>query len=139
MLGTSLAWFFYDFVVSSTFLGRAIVVPGRLLLTSSFSSQTYPFGIFSDTIIGDLNPYNTVVQNIGYGTVVNCFYLPGCLLGGFLMDKIGRKQTMTLGFALWSIMGFIIEGALGPASRASCLCSSYFTASSTRWVRWALV
>ena len=55
-----------------------------------------------------------MVQNIGYGTVLNCFYLPGCLLGGFLMDKIGRKQTMTLGFALWSIMGFIIGGALHP-------------------------
>lgn len=28
------------------------------------------------------------------------------------MDKIGRKQTMTLGFVLWSIMAFIIGGAL---------------------------
>jgi len=30
------------------------------------------------------------------------------------MDKIGRKQTMTLGFMLWGILGFIIGGALGP-------------------------
>lgn len=30
------------------------------------------------------------------------------------MDKIGRKQTMTLGFALWGIWGFILGGALGP-------------------------
>ena len=30
------------------------------------------------------------------------------------MDKIGRKQTMTLGFFLWSILGFILGGALGP-------------------------
>ncbi|KAK5699130.1 hypothetical protein LTR97_006779 [Elasticomyces elasticus] len=65
MLGTSLAWFMYDF-------------------------------------------------NIGYGTVVNLFYLPGCVVGGFLMDWIGRKQTMTLGFICWAIMGFIIGGALGP-------------------------
>jgi len=28
------------------------------------------------------------------------------------MDRIGRKQTMTLGFFLWAIMGFIIGGAL---------------------------
>lgn len=41
MLGTSLAWFMYDFV-------------------------TYPFGIFSSTIIGQLNPNNTLVENIGY-------------------------------------------------------------------------
>ncbi|OBT88790.1 hypothetical protein VE02_03123 [Pseudogymnoascus sp. 03VT05] len=89
MLGTSLAWFFYDFV-------------------------TYPFGLFSSTIISQLNPNNTVVQNIGYGTVINCFYLPGCIIGGLLMDKIGRKQTMTLGFFLWGILGFVLGGALGP-------------------------
>lgn len=85
----ALAWFCYDFV-------------------------TYPFGLFSSTIIGQLNPNNTLVQNIGYGTVVNCFYLPGCIVGGFLMDKIGRKQTMTLGFFLWGLLGFILGGALGP-------------------------
>ncbi|KAL2789366.1 MFS general substrate transporter [Aspergillus keveii] len=89
MLGTSLAWFCYDFV-------------------------TYPFGLFSSTIISQLNPNNTTVENIGYGTVINCFYLPGCLLGGLLMDRIGRKQTMTLGFLLWAIWGFILGGALGP-------------------------
>ncbi|CAI7663248.1 unnamed protein product [Penicillium bialowiezense] len=87
MLGTSLAWFCYDFV-------------------------TYPFGLFSSTIIEQLNPNNSTVQNIGYGTVINCFYLPGCLLGGLLMDRIGRKQTMTLGFLLWAIWGFILGGAL---------------------------
>lgn len=27
------------------------------------------------------------------------------------MDKIGRKQTMTLGFVLWAILGYIIGGA----------------------------
>ncbi|KIX09544.1 uncharacterized protein Z518_00624 [Rhinocladiella mackenziei CBS 650.93] len=89
MLGTSLAWFFYDFV-------------------------TYPFGIFSSTIIGQLNPNNTLKENIGYGTVVNCFYLPGCLVGGLLMDRIGRRQTMVLGFGCWSLLGFILGGALNP-------------------------
>ncbi|KAJ5948084.1 hypothetical protein N7466_001099 [Penicillium verhagenii] len=89
MLGTSLAWFCYDFV-------------------------TYPFGIFSSTIVSQLMTTNTTTQNIGYGTVINCFYLPGCILGGFLMDRIGRKQTMTLGFFLWGIWGFILGGALTP-------------------------
>lgn len=89
MLGTSLAWFAYDFV-------------------------SYPFGLFSSTIIEQLNPENTTVQNIGYGTVINCFLLPGCLVGGLLMDRIGRKQTMTLGFVLWALLGFIIGGAIRP-------------------------
>jgi MFS family permease len=30
------------------------------------------------------------------------------------MDRIGRKQTMTLGFMLWGVWGFILGGALGP-------------------------
>jgi len=30
------------------------------------------------------------------------------------MDRIGRKQTMTLGFMLWGPIGFILGGALGP-------------------------
>jgi MFS family permease len=85
----ALAWFCYDFV-------------------------TYPFGLFSSTIISQLNPNNTVTQTIGYGTVVNCFYLPGCIVDGLLMDRIGRKQTMTLGFFLWGILGFLLGGALGP-------------------------
>lgn len=73
--------------------------------------QTYPFGIFGSTIISTLNPNDSLTQTIGYGTVLNCFYLPGTLIGGLLMDKIGRKQTMTLGFVLWAILGYIIGGA----------------------------
>jgi MFS family permease len=87
MLGTSLAWFMYDFV-------------------------TYPFGLFSSSIVAQLNPNNTLLQNIGFGTAINCFYLPGCIIGGLLMDRIGRKQTMTLGFFCWAAMGFIIGSAL---------------------------
>ncbi|KAJ5716702.1 hypothetical protein N7493_008613 [Penicillium malachiteum] len=89
MVGTSLAWFCYDFV-------------------------TYPFGLFSSTIIEQLLTENTPFQNIGFGTAINCFLLPGCIVGGFLMDRIGRKQTMTLGFILWGVWGFILGGALGP-------------------------
>lgn len=89
MVGTSLAWFVYDF-------------------------GTYPFGLFSSTIISHVNPDDSLVQNSGLGTAVNCFYLPGCISGGFLMGWIGRKQTMTPGLACWAVLGFIIGGALGP-------------------------
>lgn len=33
------------------------------------------------------------------------------------MDRIGRKQTMTLGFVLWGVLGFIIGGAIVPIQR----------------------
>jgi MFS family permease len=42
MLGTALAWFCYDFV-------------------------SYPFGLFSSTIVSQFNPSNSATQNIGYG------------------------------------------------------------------------
>lgn len=80
------------------------------------ATQTYPFGIFSSTIVSGLNPDGKLTQTIGFGTAINSFYLPGCLIGGLLMDRIGRRQTMTLGFVLWSIMGFIIGGAVFPIS-----------------------
>ncbi|KAH8653096.1 major facilitator superfamily domain-containing protein [Tricladium varicosporioides] len=87
ILGTTLAWFCYDCI-------------------------RYPFGLFSSVIVKEFNPTNTTLQNIGYGTLINLFYLPGTLLGGYLMDVIGRKQTMTLGFTCLGIMGFIIGAAL---------------------------
>ncbi|KIV82677.1 hypothetical protein PV11_04771 [Exophiala sideris] len=92
MLGTSICWFLYDFT-------------------------GYPFAIFSSTIIGNLNPQNSVIQNIAYGTVCNCFYIPGVIIGGFLMDKIGRKQTFTLGFFAWGIFGMIFGGAMVPIQK----------------------
>ncbi|KAJ5597161.1 hypothetical protein N7450_003619 [Penicillium hetheringtonii] len=88
-IAAALAWFCYDFV-------------------------TYPFSLFSSTIVQQFNPQNTAIQNIGFGTVINCFQLPGCVLGGYLMDRIGRKQTMALGFLLWGLWGFILGGALQP-------------------------
>jgi MFS family permease len=78
------------------------------------ATQVYPFGIFSSTIISGLNPEGKLIETVGFGTAINSFYLPGCILGGLLMDKIGRRQTMTLGFVLWSILGFIIGGAVFP-------------------------
>ncbi len=50
---------------------------------------------------------------MGWGTVINCFYIPGAFIGGYLSDKIGRRRTMALGFGLQAILGFILGGALG--------------------------
>ena len=40
IIGTSLCWFLYDFC-------------------------SYPFGLFSSTIVGQVNPQNTLIQNVG--------------------------------------------------------------------------
>lgn len=79
--------------------------------------QIYPFGIYSSTIISGLNPDRKLIQTVGFGTAINSFFLPGCFIGGLLMDRIGRRQTMTLGFVLWAMMGFIIGGAVFPIKK----------------------
>lgn len=50
---------------------------------------------------------------MGWGTVINCFYIPGAFIGGYLSDKIGRRRTMAVGFGLQACLGFILGGALG--------------------------
>jgi MFS family permease len=49
---------------------------------------------------------------MAWGTLINCFYIPGAFIGGFLSDRIGRRRTMALGFFLQAILGFILGGAL---------------------------
>ncbi|KAF5725192.1 major facilitator superfamily transporter [Fusarium mundagurra] len=70
-----------------------------------------PFGVFSSTIVSRVDPGNSLVASLGWGVLINSFYLPGPFLGGWLADKVGRKQTMTLGFLLQAILGFILGGA----------------------------
>ncbi|KAH6659214.1 major facilitator superfamily transporter [Truncatella angustata] len=73
-----------------------------------------PFGIFSSTIISRTNTENSLVKNLGWGVVINCFYIPGPFIGGYLSDKIGRRKTMALGFGLQAVLGFILGGAIVP-------------------------
>ncbi|TDZ33346.1 Glycerophosphoinositol permease 1 [Colletotrichum trifolii] len=73
-----------------------------------------PFGIFSSTIMSRANAGDSLVKTLGWGVVINCFYVPGPFIGGYLSDKIGRRQTMSLGFTLQAILGFVLGGAMFP-------------------------
>ena len=86
LLGCSATWFLYNYI-------------------------SIPFGIFASTITTRVNASESLVKNLGWGVVINCFYIPGPFLGGYLSDKIGRRQTMCLGFTLQAILGFILGGA----------------------------
>lgn len=76
-----------------------------------------PFGIFSSTIISRSNAGESLVKSLGWGVVINCFYIPGPFVGGYLSDKIGRRKTMALGFTLQAILGFVLGGAMVPIQR----------------------
>lgn len=73
---------------------------------------SYPFGLFSSTIVGRVNPNSSLALTMAWGTLINCFYIPGAFIGGLLSDRIGRRRTMALGFFLQAILGFILGGAL---------------------------
>jgi MFS family permease len=70
-----------------------------------------PFGIFAGTITSRVNPNDSLIKSLGWGVVINCFYIPGPFIGGYLSDKIGRRKTMALGFTLQALLGFIFGGA----------------------------
>ncbi|KAI1381981.1 metabolite transport protein [Hypoxylon crocopeplum] len=89
LLGSAATWFLYNWI-------------------------SIPFGIFSSTIISRVNAGESLVKNLGWGVVINCFYIPGPFIGGYLSDKIGRRQTMALGFGLQAILGFVLGGAAEP-------------------------
>ncbi|KAG9517884.1 major facilitator superfamily transporter, partial [Aureobasidium melanogenum] len=86
LLGASSTWFLYNWIA-------------------------IPFGIFSGTITTRVNAGDSLITNLGWGVVINCFYIPGPFIGGYLSDKIGRRKTMALGFAMQAVLGFVLGGA----------------------------
>ncbi|TVY90609.1 Glycerophosphoinositol permease [Lachnellula willkommii] len=96
LLGCSIGWFLLVLTISL-----------------SYNYISYPFGLFASTITERLGIGNSLVKNMGWGTVINCFYIPGGIIGGLLSDRIGRRRTMAIGFGIQAIVGFIIGGALG--------------------------
>ncbi|KAL0066317.1 hypothetical protein AAF712_006748 [Marasmius tenuissimus] len=89
MIGCCGAWFLYDVVV-------------------------YPFNLLAPTIVAEFQTSASLVESTGWSALVNSFALPGALLGGLLLDRIGRRQTYTLGFCVVALLGFIIGGAMEP-------------------------
>ncbi|KAF8318185.1 putative metabolite transporter [Clavulina sp. PMI_390] len=80
-------WFIYDFI-------------------------TYPFGIYSSTIVDAITGDNTALTVVfGWNVVINLFYIPGTLGGAFLIDYLGPKYTMIVGLLCQAVIGFIMSGA----------------------------
>jgi MFS family permease len=87
LLGCCGAWFLYDFVV-------------------------YPFNLLAPTLVSGFNSNQTMIESIGWSALVNFFALPGAFIGALLMDRIGRRQTYALGWAIVCVFGFVIGGSM---------------------------
>jgi len=86
LLAISLTWFIYDFI-------------------------TYPFGIYSSTIVDTITGDDTSLGVVfGWATVITLFYMPGTIGGAFVVDYLGPKYTMITGLVLQAIIGFIMSG-----------------------------
>jgi len=81
-----IAWFIYDFI-------------------------TYPFGLFSSTVLSNVEPAGTAFTTIlGWNVVINLFYMPGTLIGAFVVDWLSPKYTMIAGLLLQALFGFVLSG-----------------------------
>ncbi|WFD27811.1 hypothetical protein MNAN1_002816 [Malassezia nana] len=86
LLAISIVWFIYDFI-------------------------TYPFGLYASVITKHFAPTGSSQEvTLGWGVVINCFYIPGSLAGALLVDTIGPKKCLCLGLTLQIIVGFILSG-----------------------------
>ncbi|KKA18620.1 GIT1 is required for uptake of glycerophosphoinositol [Rasamsonia emersonii CBS 393.64] len=84
LIGTCGAWFLYDFV-------------------------TFPNGVFSGTIISSIvGKDGSIRKTAEWQLLLGAIALPGVLIGAWLCDRIGRKNTMMLGFSGYLIFGLII-------------------------------
>lgn len=97
-----LIWFLYDvYQESPPPKSRANCDSSPLSHSASYSSTIVK------AIIGDKVPLSTT---FGWNTVINLFYIPGCMLGGPFSDYIGPRYALAIGVTLQAIVGFIMAG-----------------------------
>jgi hypothetical protein len=78
---------------------------------------SYSFSIYSSDIINALLKNNggdkRLWVSLGWGTLLNLFYMPGCILGSYLADMkhFGPKRTLIIALVLQGIVGFAMSAS----------------------------
>ncbi|KAG1833912.1 major facilitator superfamily domain-containing protein [Suillus variegatus] len=83
LIGTCGAWFLYDFV-------------------------TFPNGVFSGTIISSVIHDGSIKATAEWQLLLGIIALPGVFVGAYLCNRLGRRNTMMLGFSGYLLFGLII-------------------------------
>jgi MFS family permease len=77
-------------------------------LTKKSDFVTFPNGVFSGKIISSVAGNATPLKTGEWQLLLGAIALPGVLIGAYLCDRIGRKNTMMLGFSGYLVFGLII-------------------------------
>ncbi|KAE8153796.1 MFS general substrate transporter [Aspergillus avenaceus] len=88
----SLAFFLYDFI-------------------------NFPNSIMSSTIISSLVKNNNIQTTAIWQVILAALPVPGVVIGAWLTNAIGRRNTGLLGFAGYTVLGFIIGGTFSKLSK----------------------
>jgi hypothetical protein len=80
---------------------------------------SYSFGLYASGAIESLTGTDTKLWiNFGWTTLINFFYMPGCVLGAFLADtKFGPRNTLIVALILQAMMGFIMAARYSSLSK----------------------
>lgn len=92
ILTTSLAFFLYDFI-------------------------NFPNSIMSSTIISSLVKDGDIRQTAIWQVILAVLPVPGVMIGAWLTNAIGRRNTGILGFMGYVVLGFIIGGTYSKLSK----------------------
>jgi len=81
------------------------------LSADSFKFSSYSFGIYSNTILGNiLGEGAPLSRSFGWNVVINLFYIPGAMFGSILSDWIGPRYALSLGVSIQAVVGFLMAG-----------------------------
>ncbi|CCM05098.1 uncharacterized protein FIBRA_07305 [Fibroporia radiculosa] len=83
LIGTCGAWFLYDFV-------------------------SFPNGVFSGSIISSVIKDGSIKATAEWQLLLGAIALPGVIVGAWLCNPLGRRNTMCLGFSGYLVFGLII-------------------------------
>jgi MFS family permease len=100
LLGTCGAWFLYGVLNYQLDL--------MFLQLTKPDFVTFPNGVFSGTIISSVVKNSSILKTAEWQLLLGAVQLPGVFIGAWLCDRLGRKQTMMLGFSGYLIFGLII-------------------------------
>ncbi|KAL8290051.1 hypothetical protein RQP46_002990 [Phenoliferia psychrophenolica] len=86
LIGTAGAWFLYDFI-------------------------TFPNGVFSGVIISSIvheKGHALIRRTAEFQLLLGTIALPGCIVGALLVNRMGRRNVMILGFSGYLVVGLIV-------------------------------